>query len=80
MGDQLDDHVTLAEFGEEDGGSRRRLRWIILVLVVVAVLVLICWLWLVALLNPDNYRAPTDPTPPVIPLQQGATQLGFWPS
>jgi hypothetical protein len=68
-----------AEFGDRDGGSRRRLRWISLVVVVVAVLVLICWLWLVALLNPDNYRAPTDPTPPVI-QSQGAAQLGFWPS
>jgi NhaP-type Na+/H+ or K+/H+ antiporter len=66
-----------AEFEDAVGGSRHRLRTVLLVLVAVTLLLLVWYVWVVALLNPDNYRLPVTPTPPVTPWQEGAAVLSW---
>jgi hypothetical protein len=61
-----------AELQHRDGSPRLRLRTIFLLVVAVTLLLLVWYVWMVALLNPDNYRLPVTPTPPVTPWQQGA--------
>lgn len=61
------------EPGLEDGEDRPKRRWrgIIWVVLAVTLLAFIWYVWVAALLNPDNYRLPVTPTPPVTPWEQG---------
>ncbi|MDJ0499115.1 MAG: hypothetical protein QNJ89_14880 [Acidimicrobiia bacterium] len=66
-----------AEFEDHEDGARRSRRGLIWIALGVILLVLIWYVWLAALLNPDNYRLPVDPTPPVTPWEQGAAEFGL---
>ena len=75
MGDRSDSWDDLeaweAELQEKDALPLRRRRGIVLAIVIAVVIVIVWIIWVVALFNPDNWRLPVTPTPPVTPWEQG---------